>query len=258
MARPQSPTLITLGRLVRTHREALGMIQKELAHKLGYTNGWLSNLENGLLHPRPDQVTALEQALKLPPGALMIVYEQLDRENLPGWFRTWLDEEEQATVIRSFELSLIPGLLQHEEYARALLHDETAVEERMKRQEILKRDEPPTLHFVLDEAALYRDRGGPQVMRDQLEHLLACVSPPNLTVQIVRSADNPHSVGAFMIATVEGSEVGYVETAIRGIVTSSREDIASLQASWESIRTFALPQRESIELIRKVIEEKWT
>jgi Domain of unknown function (DUF5753) len=94
-------------------------------------------------------------------------------------------------------------------------------------------------------------------MRAQLEHLTASVGP-RLTLQIVRSEKNPRSTGAFNIATVDGSEVGYVETVIRGIVTSGREDITELLAVWEAVRTFALSQEESIEFIRKVSEERWT
>jgi transcriptional regulator with XRE-family HTH domain len=258
MGKLQSPTLITLGRMVRTFRDAAGLTQKELAKALDYTNGWVSNVETGQLRPRAEQVTALERALSLPAGALMNIYEQLDGEILPGWLREWVDEESQAGVLRAFELSLVPGLLQIEAYARALLPgDEASVAQRMKRQEILARDTPPTFHVVLDEAVLYHGRGGKDVMRAQLEHLIASVGP-HLSLQVVRSEMNPRPRGAFAIATVDGADVGYVNTAIRGIVTSSREDLADLTASWEAIRTFALSQQESLDLIRKVIEEKWT
>jgi hypothetical protein len=74
----------------------------------------------------------------------------------------------------------------------------------------------------------------------------------------VPSNVNPRSTGAFTIATVDGADVGYIETIVRGIVTSSREDVSVMIAAWEAIRTFALPQQESLDLIKKVIEEKWT
>jgi transcriptional regulator with XRE-family HTH domain len=258
MGRPPSPTLITLGRLVRTHRDAAGILQRELAGKLGYSDGWLSNLETGQLRPRRDQVIAVEQALNLPPGALITVYDQLDSESLPVWFRPWLEEEARANALRWVELSIIPGMLQTEEYARVLLGgDEAAVKARMDRQKIFDRDDPPRMHFVIDEAVLYQDRGGPEMMHAQLEHLVKTVSR-RVTIQIIRSKDNPHSMGAFTLATVEGSEVAYVETAIRGIVTSAREDIEHLSEVWETIRSFALPQQESIEFIQKTAEERWT
>ncbi|MGH3381052.1 MAG: helix-turn-helix domain-containing protein [Actinoallomurus sp.] len=258
MTKHRSPTLVTLGRQIRTFREAAGLTQKELAKAIDYTNGWLSNVETGQLRPRVEQVTALEQALGVPPGALMNIYEQLDSEVMPGWFREWVDEETRAEVLRTFELAVVPGLLQTEGYARALLPgDESGVAHRMKRQEILARDTPPMFHVVLDTAVLYQARGGKDVMRAQLEHLISSVGP-RLTLQVVRSETNPRPRGAFTIATVDDSDVGYVETAVRGIVTSSREDIAELTAAWEAIRTFALSQQESLDLIRKVIEEQWT
>ena len=237
------------------------MTQRDLARKICYTDRWLSNFETGRQYPRADQVTAMEQALDLPTGALLNTFQQLEAESLPTWFRPWADEEREAEVLRTFQIALIPGLLQTEDYARALLPDnESLVQARMERQRILTREwpKPPKLHCVLDEAVLYQLRGDKDVMRKQLEHLITSIAPPQLTIQIIRSEKNPRSLGAFTIGSVAGRDIGYVETAIRGIVTSSREDVAELTAAWEAIRTFALPQQESIEFIRQVIEDKWT
>ncbi len=257
----RSPTLITLGRTIRIYREAAGMIQKELAHKLGYTNAWLSNVETAQLRPRQEQLTAIEEALKIPPGVLMGIHTQLDVESLPGYLRSWTEEEDRASVLRTFHVALVPDLLQTEDYARALLaDDEPAVRTRLERQAILTREDPrpPKLHCVLDEAVLLRSRGPHPIMRDQLLHLVKSVSPPRLTVQILRADDNPHRFGAFTIATVDDGEVGRIETPSRDIITNNREDIAGLLAAWEATRTFALSQRESIELIQAIAEERWT
>jgi transcriptional regulator with XRE-family HTH domain len=255
---PRSRTLVTFGRLVRIYRDAAGLTQKELAKTLDYTNGWVSNVETGQLRPRVEQVRLLEQALDLPSGALMAVYEQLGDESLPGWMSDWIPEESRADVLRWVELLLIPGLLQTEDYARALLRgNENAVKARMERQAILTREDPPTLHVVIDEAVLFYEVGGSAVMRAQLEHLVNFVSPPRLTIQVVRSAENPSPMGTFILASIDGPEVAYVETAVRGIVTSGRDDVASLLATWEAIRTFALPQQESVEFIKKTAEERW-
>ncbi|WP_345443873.1 helix-turn-helix domain-containing protein [Actinoallomurus vinaceus] len=258
MGRSSSPTLVTLGRLVRTYRDASGILQKDLANRLGYSDGWLSNLETGQLRPRSEQVLSIEEALSLPRGALMAVYDQLDRESLPGWFRPWLEEEKRATVLRSFEMAIVPGLLQTEDYASALLPgDEPAVTARMERQAIRQREAPPALYFVIDEATLYQERGGAKVMYQQLM-ALADAASPRLTIQVVRSSMNPRSLGAFTIATVDGNDVAYVETAVKGIVTSSRDDLAALSQAWESIKAHAMPQHESIEFIRRTAEERWT
>jgi uncharacterized protein DUF5753 len=127
----------------------------------------------------------------------------------------------------------------------------------MDRQGILASDAPPTLHVVLDEAAMYREVGGGQAMFDQLQHLSQCVSE-RLTVQIIPSDVNPCHIGAFVIATIDGSgEVAYIETAVRGIVTSSRDDVTHLNGTWEKIRSHALSQRESLNFIRRTAEERW-
>jgi transcriptional regulator with XRE-family HTH domain len=256
----RNPTLVTLGRTVRTFREAGGMIQAQLAGKVGYTDAWLSNVETGQLRPRPEQLTALEEALGVPAGVLKNIYRQLDAESLPGYFRTGTEEERRASVLRTFQIALIPDLLQTEEYARTLHpddEDEAALRSALDRQAVLARPDaaPPRLHCVLDEAVLLRGRGGAAVMRDQLLHLIAKVSPPRLTIQVLYSADNPYPYGAFTIATVDDGEAGHIPTAVRDIVTGNHDDLAGLNAAWDAVRTFALSQRESIELIQRMADD---
>ncbi|MEV5705682.1 helix-turn-helix transcriptional regulator [Actinoallomurus sp. NPDC052274] len=258
MGTPPSPTLLKLGAAIRRYRQAAGFTQAQLAQRINYSEGWLSNLETGQLRPRRKAVDAVETALGLPKGALMDLYDLLTEETPPGWFRPWLEEERAATGFRSFEPTVVTGFLQREEYARALLNgDEAAVAARLERQEILVRSNPPTLRCVIDEMALYRQVGDAAVMRAQLEYLVNRVSPL-VTVQVVPAAANPHRGGGFTLATVDGGEVAYVETAVRGMVTSNREDISVLSHTWESIRTFTLPQQESVEFITRVVAERWT
>lgn len=259
MGRMPSPALITLGRQIRRYRDTAGLRQRELADLLGYSEPWMSALETGRLLPKPEQIAAIEEALHVPAGVLMEVCNQLDLEATPQWFREWRDVETDAEVLRWVELSNVPGLLQTEDYARTYLGDDAAVAARMERQKVLTRDTPPppVLHCVLDEAILYRGCGGPKVMYDQLTHL-ADSAGPRLTIQVVRSDVNPESAGAFILATANGRDVAYLETAVRGLVISSREDISVLSTAWESIRSFAMPQHESIEFIRSTAEERWS
>lgn len=253
-----SPTLRTLGKLIRRYRDAAGLTQAQLVGPLDYSEGWLSNVETAQLRPRREIVEAIEHALSVPTGVLTEVWDQLDGESLPAWVRDWFSEESKAKLLRWFEALIVPGLLQTEAYARAILdQDEAAVAARMERQKILVRDDPPTIHCVIDEAVLHTPIGDSTTMYDQLQHLIESVSS-RITVQVVPSSSNPHRMGGFTIATVHGSEVAYVETAVRGIVTSSDDDLARLAEKWESIRTFALSQGESLAFIRKVTEEKWT
>ncbi len=131
----RSPTLITLGRTIRAFRESAGMIQIEVAKQLGYTNAWLSNIETGQIRPRQDQIDAIEELLGIPSGVLLTIQKQHDAESLPGHLRPWPGEEYLATVIRTYQIALVPDLLQTEDYTRALLSgDENAIRARMERQ----------------------------------------------------------------------------------------------------------------------------
>ena len=276
-----SPTLKTLGKLIRRYREAAGMTQEQLVERLDYSEGWLSNVETAQLRPRREAVQALEQVLGVPPGVLADVWDQFDAESLPvwvraterrradqhryefgdeslpAWARDWFEEESKAEILRSFETAIIPGQLQTEAYARAILcGNEMSVAARMERQKMFSRDEPPMFRSVIDEAAFYLQIGDPATMCDQLNYVIESVSP-RIAVQVVPHSSNPHRAGSFTIATVDGSEVAYVETAVRGIMTNSRNDLAHLTERWESMRTFALSQAESLELIRRVAEDRW-
>lgn len=258
MTNPPSPALTKLAAAVRRYRKFRGHTQAQLAALIPCSDKTISAIETGRDRPSREMIVAVEAALGLPPDALVDLYDLLDVESLPSWMRDWLVEERRASSLRNFELAIIPGLLQTEEYAHALLDgDQAAVKARMERQEILTGDAPPTLRCVLDEAVLYRCKGGPQVMHNQLKRLIENVSA-KLTVQIIRSDVSPGLSGAFAIGTVDGRAVGYVETAVRGIVTSSAEDISGLEDAWESIRTYALPQQESLEFIQRTAEERWT
>ena len=254
-----SPALAKLAEALRRHRKLAGRTQAELAQRIPCSDKTISAIETGRDRPSREMIVAIEEAMELSKGALVDIFDLLDSESLPGWMRDWLVEECRSTMLRSLELVIIPGLLQTEDYARVLFRgQEAAVQARMERQTILTGDTSPTLHVVLDEAVLYREVGGPKVMHEQLKHLAECVSD-SLTIQVIPSNANPCPEGAFVIGTMgSNEEVAYIETAVRGIVTSSREDVAQLNDSWEKVRSHAMSQRESLDFIRRTAEERWT
>jgi transcriptional regulator with XRE-family HTH domain len=258
MGNPPSPALVKLAAAIRRHRKRAGLTQAQLAAMIPCSDKTISAAETGRDRPSQEMVIAIETALDLSQDALVDIYDLLDIESLPGWMRDWVVEERRASSLRFFALSTIPGLLQIDDYARSLLNgNEAAVQARMERQSILTSDNPPTLRAVLDETILHRNKGGAQVMHNQLKHLAESVCE-RLTIQIIPADISPRLSGNFVLANVDEGEVAYVETAVRGIVTSSREDLARLEDAWETIRTHALPQYESLEMIRRIAEEKWT
>ncbi|MER5454336.1 DUF5753 domain-containing protein [Micromonospora sp. NPDC002389] len=178
------------------------------------------------------------------------------RRKEPAWFLPWTQIEREATGLRCYESSVIPGLLQTEEYARAVLASgplmadtESLVALRMERQAaVFDRPRPPLAVFVIDEAALRR--GAPEVMGPQLDHLIAMAQRPNVMVHIVplTAGLHPGQAGPFVIATTaDGDDVGYLDDQAQGRITN---DVAPLWAVWDTVRSVALPRDQSIEFLR--------
>jgi hypothetical protein len=203
-------------------------------------------------------------------GALVRLWPIVSRPAAPAWFRPWLEVEETADALRTWEPLMIPGLLQTEDYARAILSGdigvtseqiEEQVAARMQRQSILTRVKPPLLWFVLDEAVPHRPVGNPAVMAAQLHHLLEVAKPSGITIQLLpfSAFSTTGLAGGFVIAHTPGAaDTAYVESAgILGRVTERPEDIRALIFRYEGIRSEALSQRESLELVKETVR-RWT
>ncbi|SCL58802.1 helix-turn-helix domain-containing protein [Micromonospora peucetia] len=173
----------------------------------------------------------------------------------PAWFRPWTEIEREASGLRWFESAVLPGLLQTEEYARAVLKSgplmadaEAYVDARLRRQAaVLERPRPPLLVFVIDEAALRR--GDPEVMQPQLDHLIELARRPNVLVHVLplNAGLHPGQAGPFIIASTPDGEVGYLDDQAAGRLTN---DVAPLWAVWDTVRSVALPRDQTIDLLR--------
>jgi hypothetical protein len=217
----------------------------------------ISGIETGQTPASPEFATACDDVLDTG-GALLRTLDWRKGQRFPSWFN-WPKHEADATALRTFELSVVYGLLQTEDYAHAVLRgDATAVAARMERQEILTNDDPPMLVCVLDEGVLHREIGSPKTMHDQLRHLVDVVAE-SVSVQVVPSTLHRGISGSFVVATLgDRSEVAYVETATRGLTTGDPHDLKTLVTSFETIRSQAFPVGQSIDLIRRTAAEKWT
>jgi Domain of unknown function (DUF5753) len=158
----------------------------------------------------------------------------------------------------------VPGLLQTEEYARAVVSTrpntsddqiEELVAARIQRQEVLGREESPLLWTLIDEAALYREVGTPGIMNNQLRHLADLSRRPNVTIQVVPYSAGPHSglLGAFAIAELDDSPpIAYLETAVEGETVEDQSVLGRLALTFGNLRSKALPDVASRDLIVKV------
>jgi transcriptional regulator with XRE-family HTH domain len=264
----ESPTAL-FGFELRRHRKERGWSQLRLARAVPYSVGTISMIETAKRSPSEEFARHCDEALEAE-GALMRLWPMVSRPTAPPWFRPWLDVEATAEALRTWEPLMIPGLLQTEDYARAILsgdvggtpeQTEEQVAARMERQSILRRPKPPLLWFVLDEGVLQRPIGSPAVMAAQLDHLLEVGRASRITIQVLpfRAYCTAGLAGGFVIAEAQGvSDTAYVESAgILGRVTERPEDVRALTFRYEGIRSEAISQRESQELIKETLQ-RWT
>ncbi|MDH2427063.1 helix-turn-helix transcriptional regulator [Sphaerisporangium sp. TRM90804] len=249
------------GRELRHYRQTAGLTQAQLAQKIHFSESLISGIETGQLPASPEFAQTCDSALTTG-GALQRLLDWRRGQVFPAWFGKWHDKEQVATTLRAYEPILVPGLLQTPEYAFEVLYgDETAVQARVQRQQVFARTAPPPplLRCVIDEAVLHRLIGTPEIMRKQLEHLASIIAP-RVSVQVVPLGGIRAGLEAgFIIATLEGgSEVAYLDTAVRGLVTTDQDDITAAVAKFEAIRIEALPLRMSVDLIKRTAEERWT
>ncbi|MEH0935060.1 helix-turn-helix domain-containing protein [Micromonospora psammae] len=261
-------TLEFLGAEVRRARRERGLSQEELAQRISYSSSLVGMVEIGHRTPSQDFIARVDAALEA--GGLferLLVLVRADAA--PPWIREWINVEREATLIRWFEPSLIPGLLQTEAYGRAVLRGgrmlregevEQRLTSRLERQAVLDREQPPEFVAVVDETVLRRAVGEPAVMVEQFEHLLRVTEQPHVDLHVVPAEAGMHAglAGAFILArTPDGGEVAHLDTPLRAHVTDHPDDIVSLQRRWESLRGEALPRRASRELIRG-LAKSWT
>jgi hypothetical protein len=268
---PGASPLHFFGAEVRRAREAAGISQADLGKLAGCDDSYVSRVEGGLEEPPKGFPEACDVAFPQMGGFFTRFYYDSRRWEgpFPVSFRDFVPHEVTATLLRCYEHSMVPGLLQTPEYARAVLSTrpnssqeeiDELVAARLARQDVLARREPPLLYAMLDEAVLHRDVGGMSIMHAQLVHLAEMAVRPNITIQVVPYSAGAHNglLGAFAIADADGSlPVAYLETAALGTTVEEPSTVARVLLTCDTLRSEALPHGASRELILKVAEEKW-
>jgi transcriptional regulator with XRE-family HTH domain len=262
-----SPTAL-FGFELRRYRKARGWSQIRLSKAVSYSVGTISMIETARRSPTEEFARHCDEALEAE-GALMRLWPMVSHASAPSWFRPWLDVEATAETIRTWEPLIVPGLLQTEDYARAILSGEPGVtseevEEhltaRMERQSILRRPRPPLLWVVLDEGVLHRPIGSRAVMAAQLTRLLEASEAPRITIQVLPldAYCTTGLLGGFAVTQAHGTpDTAYVEAASNAQVTDWTESVKTLALRYEGIRSEALSQRDSVNLIKETTQ-RWT
>lgn len=253
---------------LRRLRIAAGMSQEALAEQINYSASLVAAVEQCRRPPRHEFAEQCDAALSAD-GLLLRIREATIHESLMPWFREWVAIEQEATALRSFQPMVVPGLLQIEHYARAVLDEgsrlvgeaaEQHIVARMARQSVLDRPNPPLLVVVLDYTVLERPIGGPKTMHDQLLHLVEMASRPKIHVHVVPRGIGAYEglSGAFVIATpASGDDIAWIDHQIKGTVVERPADVLTLRETWESVRAEAMPHRQSVTVISEAAQT-WT
>ena len=248
-------------------REAADFTQEDVAQRLDWHHTKVFRIETGRTGPHPNDVRVMldvygvtdheqrEALVQLAKDARQRGWWYSYRDVLPGRYEFFVGLEEEAASIQTFELAVVPGLLQTEDYARALARGgplefdpeeiERRVEVRMTRQQVLGKPDRPQLWAILDEGAIRRIVGGPAVMYAQLQRLMTMSEQGKTTVQVVPYSVGAHpgTAGSFIIlgfADLGEIDVVYIETIGGNMSVDKPEEVRHYTTAFDHLRAVAL------------------
>jgi transcriptional regulator with XRE-family HTH domain len=271
-----------VGAQLRRLRTEKGLTREQAGEAIRASEWKIHRLENGQVgFKERDIVDLLRRYGVTDPDEVAAVVELAREANAPGWwhrygdvlpqwFRAYVDLESVATLIRTYEGQLIPGLLQTEDYMRAVVggaqleespeEAERRVQLRLGRQALLERPGAPRLWAVVDEAALRRPVGGREVLRAQLERLIEAAKLPNVTLQVLPFAAGAHPamVGAFSVlrfADQELPDVVYLEHLTNAVYLDKREEVERYLGVMEKLCVGSKPPDKTVELLDEILNQ---
>lgn len=265
---PADSIAALFGARVKRLREARGWTQEELGDQVRTHSTRINQIERATGHrPTLDLARRLDEVL-VADKLLVELWTHLYKQAFPDWSQEFMSFAAQATMIREYAAHAVPGLLQTEAYARALLRtarslrSEQQLDERlaarMGRQERLADADGPWLWVVLDESVLRRPVGGAKVMRDQLERLLAAAHEPRITIQVLPFESGEHAAmgGSLTVLTLpDATEVAYSEGADYGRLVEDPQVLKGYAVIYDLLRAHALPPHLSLRAIESAMED---
>ncbi|MGP8297649.1 helix-turn-helix domain-containing protein [Streptomyces inhibens] len=274
---------IVLGTQLRRLREAAGITREAAGDAIRGSHAKISRLELGRVSCKERDVADLLTLYNVTDEAARSDFLKLAGRTstpgwwhqygdvLPGWFETHIGLEEAASVIRTYEVQFVPGLLQTAEYARAVAqlgHPRSTPEEierrvqlRVQRQELLTLPDAPRVWAVIDEASLRRPLGGPEVMAGQLRHLLKMAELPNVTLQIapfslggLAAAGGPITILRFLEPDLP--DIVYLEQLTSALYLDKRDDVDHYLAVMDRLSAQSESPRESLAILERLLKQE--
>ncbi|GAA2148144.1 helix-turn-helix transcriptional regulator [Kitasatospora kazusensis] len=271
-----------LGSQLRRLRESRGVTREDAGYSIRGSESKISRMELGRVGFKQRDVADLltlygvddeaERAalLDLVGDTNTPAWWHAYSDVVPPWFQTYLGLEEAARTISSYEVQFIQGLLQTEDYARAVIvlgnpaappeEIERRVAVRMRRQHLLLAEDGPDILAIVDEAALRRPCGGPEVMRRQLHRLVELAALPRLTVQVLPlgSGGVAAQVGAFSVLGFPGPDLAdlvYLEQFTTALYLDKPAEVAEYASAMERVRAESLSPDRTLALLDSALRE---
>ncbi|MEY9966556.1 transcriptional regulator with XRE-family HTH domain [Streptacidiphilus sp. MAP12-16] len=273
---------ILLGSQLRRLREAKGITREDAGYTIRASESKISRMELGRVSFKERDVTDLLSLYGVDDeterAALLTLVREANQagwwhsfsDAMPNWFQTYVGLEEAAALIRTYQVQFIPGLLQTEDYARAIMllnrphMDVSEVDRRigvrMRRQKLIADGDGPRLWAVVDEAALRRPVGGPAVMKVQIQRLIDAAEMPNVVVQVMPFRFGGHAAesGAFTILRFPEQDlpdVVYLEQLTSALYLDKRDDVDQYIQVMERLSVDSQTPESSIELLSSLLKE---
>jgi transcriptional regulator with XRE-family HTH domain len=273
---------ILLGSQLRKLREARGISRDDAGYRIRASGSKISRLELGRVSFKERDVVDLldlygvtdssehAQLIGLAREANSPAWWQKYSDVVPDWFQIYVGLEEAAELIRVYEVQFVPGLLQTEEYARAVIRQgqpaaaadevDRRVALRTRRQQLLSRPSPPRLWAVVDEGALRRPIGGKAVMQGQIERLMAATREPNITLQVLPFTFGGHAAegGAFTVMRFpepDMSDIVYIEQLTGALYLDKREDVERYSEVMERLSVKGTSPDRTQDILAAILKE---
>ncbi len=253
--------------VLRLLRERAGLSQEELGRQIGYTGAQVSAVETCVRIAKPEFIDRADDVLGAG-GVLKAAAEYLRLDRYPEFFKAFARLEAEALSVGSYQTHLLHGLLQTEEYARALMEcrypplEEEEIEQlvvaRVERAALFSRKPRALLSFVIEESVLRRGIGSASMTRAQLEHLVELAALRNVALQVMPSRNGQHAGmdgPMTVIETPEHEHLVYLEAQEHSVLVSDPDEVARYAQRYAMIRTQALGLDESVSLIKQLAGE---
>lgn len=258
---------IRFGTELRRIRLNTGLTQSQLAKSVNISTSLVSCFERGTHWPRRDTAESLDRETKASGQLLKLWVELSNRQAYPDWLGELVEAEPQATLIREHAPLVIPGLLQTQEYAHAVVSAanglaapakiDEMVTTRLRRQRLWENPEPPRMMAIINEAVLLTPTGGAEVMESQLEHLVTVVKSHRIRLQVVPlgSTQNPGLAGLFTVLSFRSrADALYVEDAVSGTMIHGLDQVKQMAMLFGDLQAVALSPERSLQRLQEIKE----